>query len=101
MEFEAPPFDWIAPVELPPAHPFVACLEEASTQVLGICPPRRAFPAWTDARFFTEIAGIPAIPAFGPGLLTAIHRPNEHVSVEAIIQAAKIYALAAIAYLQA
>jgi acetylornithine deacetylase/succinyl-diaminopimelate desuccinylase-like protein len=87
-------------VEFPPTHPFVACVEEASEHVLGARPPRGAFPAWTDARFFSDIAGIPAIPAFGPGLLTAIHRPNEHVSVTAIIQAAKIYALAAVMYLR-
>jgi acetylornithine deacetylase len=101
VEFEDPPFEWIAPVEFPPAHPFVACLEEASEQVLGASPPRGAFPAWTDARFFSEIAGIPAIPSFGPGLLTVIHRPNEHVSVEAVIQAAKIYSLAAVTFLRA
>ena len=101
VEFEPPPFEWIAPMEFPPAHPLVACLEQASEQVLGARPPRAAFPAWTDARFLTEIAGIPAIPAFGPGLLTVIHRPNEHVSVKAIVEAAKIYALTAVHYLRA
>jgi acetylornithine deacetylase/succinyl-diaminopimelate desuccinylase-like protein len=101
VEFEPPPFEWIAPVEFPSEHPLVACLEEASQQVLGASPPRGAFPAWSDARFLSEIAGIPAVPAFGPGLLTVIHRPNEHVRVKAIIEAAKIYALAAVQYLQA
>jgi acetylornithine deacetylase len=100
LEFESPPLEWIAPVEFPAQHPFLEVLETAAEHVLGFRPTRGAFPAWTDARFFTEIAGIPTIPAFGPGLLTVIHRPNEYVAIEAIIEAAKIYALAAVMYLR-
>ena len=100
LEFEAPPLDWIAPVEFPTSHPFLEALETAAQRVLGFRPTKGAFPAWTDARFFRDIAGIPSIPAFGPGLLTVTHRPNEHVATDAIIEAAKIYALAAVLFLQ-
>jgi acetylornithine deacetylase/succinyl-diaminopimelate desuccinylase-like protein len=37
--------------------------------------------------------GIPVLAALGPGYLPVCHGPNEHVEVESIIEAAKIYAL--------
>jgi len=81
-------------------EPFVGILQEASERVLGKRPPLAGFPAFTDAYWFHSYAGIPSIPAFGPGLLPLAHRPNEYVSTESIIQASKIYALAALEYLE-
>ena len=80
-------------------EPFVRMLQEASQQILGRRPPLGGFPAFTDAYWFHTHAGIPSIPAFGPGLLPLAHGPNECVSIESIIQASKIYALAALKYL--
>lgn len=48
----------------------------AMDQVLGRVPPLAVFPASTDAGFLSE-AGIPSLPAFGPGTLAAAHRPHE------------------------
>jgi acetylornithine deacetylase len=98
FEFEPLPLGWIQPVEVSLDQPFVASLTTAAKQVLGFQPRLNAFPAWTDARFFAE-AGITTIPAFGPGLLTVTHMPNEHIAVESIVRASKIYALAAWSYL--
>jgi len=81
-------------------EPFVKMLQEASERVLGRRLPLGGFPAFTDAYWFHSYAGIPTIPAFGPGLLTLAHRPNEYVSTEGIVQASKIYALAALDYLE-
>jgi acetylornithine deacetylase/succinyl-diaminopimelate desuccinylase-like protein len=78
---------------------FVGILQDASERVLGRRPPLGGFPAFTDAYWFHSYSGIPSIPAYGPGLLPLAHRPNEYVSTEAIVQASKIYALAAKAYL--
>ena len=80
-------------------EPFVGILQDASEQILGRRPPLGGFPAFTDAYWFHSYAGIPAIPAFGPGLLPLAHGPNEYVSTQAIVQASKIYALAALEYL--
>ena len=101
VEFEPPPLGYIAPVIVSEEEPFVAHLRAAAEQVLGECPPLGVFPAWTDARFFDGIAGIKTIPSFGPGLLTVTHAPNEHITVESIVDACKIYALAAALYLTA
>jgi acetylornithine deacetylase/succinyl-diaminopimelate desuccinylase-like protein len=56
------------------------------------------FPGGSDGATLQHRAGIPSVPAFGPGLLPLAHNPNEHISVEAIIQAAKVYALMAFYY---
>lgn len=80
-------------------EPFVGILQAASERVLGRRPPLAGFPAFTDAFWFHSYAGIPAIPAYGPGLLPLAHGPNEYVSLEAVVQASQIYALAALEYL--
>jgi acetylornithine deacetylase len=81
-------------------EPFVGILQTVSERVLGRRPPRGGFPAFTDAFWFHSYAGIPSIPSYGPGLLPLAHGPNECVSTEAIVQASKIYALAALEYLE-
>ena len=50
-------------------------------------------PGLLEIRFYTE-RGIPAF-AYGPGLLTVSHGPNEFVPVERIVECAQVYALAA------
>lgn len=80
-------------------EPFLSILQSASRRVLGRRLPFKGFPAFTDAYWFETHLGIPSIPAFGPGLLPLAHGPNEYVATEAIVQASKMYALAALAYL--
>lgn len=99
LEFEPLPLGWIAPSEVAADHPLVPALLDASEQVLGWRPKLSAFPGGTDAAQFHLLAGIPTIPSFGPGWLNLAHGPNECVGVEAIVQAAKMYALAAAIYL--
>lgn len=99
LEFEQPPLDWMPATEVPADHPFVAAILTAAEQVLGWRPKLSAFPGGTDAAKFQGLASIPTIPSFGPGWLKLAHGPNECVGVEAIVQAAKIYALSAQTYL--
>ena len=51
-------------------------------------------PGLLETRFYAE-RGIPAF-AYGPGLLTVSHGPNEFVLVDRIVECAKIYALTAV-----
>jgi acetylornithine deacetylase len=92
---------WTPPSEIEASHPIVGALEDAAERVLGTRLPLGAFPGGTDAPFFQLGAGIPTVPSFGPGLLTVAHAPNEAISIESIVQAAKIYAVAAQTYLGA
>jgi acetylornithine deacetylase/succinyl-diaminopimelate desuccinylase-like protein len=91
--FENPPLDWIAPTEISTDHMLVTAARHASLAVLGREPPLGAFPGGTEAAVYQGRGGIPVLPAFGPGYLPVCHGPNEHVEVESIIEAAKIYAL--------
>ncbi len=50
-------------------------------------------PGLLEIRFYTE-RGIPAF-AYGPGLLTVSHGPNEFVPIDRVVQCAEIYALTA------
>lgn len=101
LTFEEPPLDWFAPSQVEADHPLVGALLDAAQQVLGRRPELSAFPGGTDAKNFQVEAGIPTIPSFGPGWLPLAHGPNECVGVEAIVQAAQMYAIAAMSYLRA
>jgi acetylornithine deacetylase/succinyl-diaminopimelate desuccinylase-like protein len=50
-------------------------------------------PGLLETRFYAE-RGVPAF-AYGPGLLTVSHGPNEFVPVDRIVECAQIYALTA------
>ena len=50
-------------------------------------------PGLLEIRFYAE-RGIPAF-AYGPGLLSVSHGPNEFVSIDRIVECAQIYALTA------
>jgi acetylornithine deacetylase len=95
LELAPPPLDWIAPTEVRPDLPIVQSLAKASEKVLGFRPPLSIFPAATDSPKFQLEAGIPTVPAFGPGMISVCHAANEWVGVKSIVQACKIYALAA------
>ena len=93
--------NWTPPAEIERSHAIVHALQAAAATVLGTSPPLGVFPGGTDAPYFSDLAGIPTVPSFGPGLLPYAHAPNEAVSTESILQAARIYALAAVRFLNA
>jgi acetylornithine deacetylase len=98
-EFEM--VNWTPPSEIDRSHAVVRALQQAAADVLGESPPLGVFPGGTDAPYFSDLAGIPTVPSFGPGLLTNAHAPNEAVPAASIVCAAKIYALAAVRFLSA
>jgi acetylornithine deacetylase len=86
--------------EISPDEPVVAALRSAATDVLGTAPDLDAFPGATDAPHFQLTAGVPCVAAFGPGMLPRAHSPNEYMAADGAAKAAKVYALAAIRYLE-
>ena len=76
------------------AHPLAQALASAIEQVTGKAPVFELCPGLLEIRWYVQ-QGIPAF-AYGPGLLTVSHRPQEFVPVENITRAALIYALTAV-----
>ncbi len=95
LEFAPPPLDWIAPTEVGHSLPIAEAIAKASHRVLGFQPPFGIYPAGTDSPHFQDTAGIPTIPSCGAGMISVCHGANEWVGVDSIVQACKIYALAA------
>jgi acetylornithine deacetylase/succinyl-diaminopimelate desuccinylase-like protein len=89
---------WVDPVAFPNGHSLAAALQQACRTVLRHVPPARCYPAGTDAPWFVA-AGVPTIPAFGPGRLPLAHSPNEWVEIASIFACARIYALTALNFL--
>jgi len=92
------PLGYIKPTEVSADEPFVQILRDIGTEVLSFTPDLGACLGWTDLRFFDEI-GIKTIPGFGPGLTSVNHSTKEYVEIKSLIEALKIYSLAACSYL--
>ena len=71
--------------------PVGRALAHAVEQVTGRTPQFEMCPGLLEIRFYAE-RGIPAF-AYGPGLLTVSHGPNEFVPVEKVVDCAAVYAL--------
>lgn len=66
-------------------------LSQSIRTVTGREAPFEMCPGLLEIRFYAE-RGIPAF-AYGPGLLTVSHGPNEFVPIQNIVQCAAVYAL--------
>jgi len=82
----------------PKGDPFAAILSRHIASVTGKEPVFEMCPGLLETRFYAA-RGIPAF-AYGPGLLTVSHGPNEFVPIRNIAQCALIYALTAAATLR-
>src|SRR6266436_5321851 len=69
-------------------------LSRSIRAVTGDAPRFEMCPGQLEIRFYAA-QGIPAY-AYGPGLLSVAHGPNEYVDLRNVIESAAIYALAAI-----
>ena len=73
-------------------------LSRSAQYVTGAVPSFEMCPGLLETRFYAA-TGIPAY-AYGPGLLSVAHRPNEYVDLRKMIDCAAIYALAALEMLE-
>jgi len=78
------------PLDLAADHPLVRTLAETVGAVTGRPAAIGRFQAFTDAAVL-QAAGTPAV-VFGPGDLALAHTDEEHVAVDALHAAARIYA---------
>jgi acetylornithine deacetylase len=86
--------------EIAPDHPLVALCGQCIQQVCGRVPLVKGEPYGSDLRLLINGAGIPAL-LLGPGDIACAHMPDERLSVAELLQAARIYILLALRYLQA
>jgi succinyl-diaminopimelate desuccinylase len=76
-----------------PDRPLASTLARQITAVTGKQPAFEMCPGLLETRFYAAL-GIPAY-AYGPGLLTVSHGPNEFVPLRNLTECALIYALTA------
>jgi succinyl-diaminopimelate desuccinylase len=92
VEFEPEPRAWLPATEVTEDAAIVRAAKAALEEVLGNAPSISVFPGTTDAAWLQGLAGIPTLPAVGPGLLEHAHRADESLSLVALRAAADIYA---------
>ena len=76
-----------------PQEPLGLALSRHAASVTGKAPAVEMCPGLLETRFYMA-RGIPAF-AYGPGLLTVSHGPDEFIPIRNISQCAAIYALTA------
>ncbi len=89
------PHHWPA-YNTPIDHSICQTVARAHEDALGQPAAFQGFAAVDDATYL-ERSGIPSI-SFGPGNIMDCHAVNEHVAVEEVIKACKVYAATAIAW---
>jgi len=98
FQYRMEEMDFAEASEVDPEVEIVKIGVQAIEKVMGKKPPLRAFSGFTDSRFYINQCHIPTL-IFGPGDTSQIHTVDESVEVEALIQAAHIYAWIVINYL--
>jgi len=82
------------PVATSPEEPVVQCFCEAVAEVVGERPVPKGVNYYTDAAVFAPALNAPMVIC-GPGDPKLAHQPNEYVEVTKLVEAAKIFTLAA------
>jgi acetylornithine deacetylase len=98
FQYRMEEIDFAESSEVDPEEEIIKIGVEAIQEVMGKKPLLRAFSGFTDSRFYINQCHIPTL-VFGPGDTNQIHTTDESVEVDALVQAAHIYALILINYL--
>jgi acetylornithine deacetylase/succinyl-diaminopimelate desuccinylase-like protein len=91
LRFDEPPRDWLPGTGVSREHPLASAARTAFRTVLGFVPPESVYPATTDAAWLHGLAGIPTLPAFGPGLLLRAHGADEYVDVPSLARSTELF----------
>jgi len=83
----------VHPVMAPADAPVVAATARAVERVLGRPPALVASPGTYDQKHIDRIGRLKNCIAYGPGILTLAHQPDEWVGVEDMVQSAQVMAL--------
>ncbi len=84
--------------EIAAGHPLVELCRQCMCDLSGREPEIEGAPYGSDLRLLVNQGGMPAL-LFGPGDVRVAHMPDERVMVAEVIEAARVYMLAALRYL--
>lgn len=84
----------VHPTRTPEDSPLIPALQRALQRVLGRGGELVASPGTYDHKHVARIAGVPHCVAYGPGILDLAHQPDEYCSIEDLVNATKVIALA-------
>jgi len=90
---------WAPTAEIDQNHPVVKSCIKAAEAILNFKPEKAGVPFVADSCYIVDKLKIPTISSFGPGYIKLAHGPDEYVDIKAIIDSAKIYAIAALSFL--
>ena len=85
--------------EIPHDHPLTQLCSRCVQDVTGRTPEIKGEPYGSDLRLLVNLGNMPAL-LVGPGDVVYAHMPDERVETAQLIQAARIYILAALRYLR-
>jgi len=98
FQYRMEEIDFAEPAEIDPDEEIVKIGVGAIQTVTGRIPMLKGFSGFTDSRFYVNQCHIPTL-IFGPGGVNQSHTTDESVEVDALVQAAHIYALILVDYL--
>lgn len=84
----------VHPVRTPEDSPLVAALGRGIREVVGREAAHIASPGTYDHKHVARIAGVEHCVAYGPGILDLAHQPDEWCSIEDLVNATRVIALA-------
>jgi succinyl-diaminopimelate desuccinylase len=87
-----------APVETPADHPAVGLFSAAVLEATGRSPAPKGTRYFTDGVVLAPALNAPLLIC-GPGAPGLAHQPNEYVEIEKLLEAVRIYILAAMRFL--
>lgn len=96
LKLEMRVLDRVDPAYTTETEEIVEAVKSAIGKVLNLSPRIGALTGFTDMRWFKEL--MPTV-LYGPGSMSQAHVSNEYVAVEALLTAAKVYALTTMKFL--
>jgi acetylornithine deacetylase/succinyl-diaminopimelate desuccinylase family protein len=98
FQYRMEEIDFAEPSEVDPDEEIIRIGVGAIQGVTGKRPMLKGFSGFTDSRFYVNQCDIPTL-IFGPGGVDQSHTTDESVEVDALVQAARIYAMILMDYL--
>jgi succinyl-diaminopimelate desuccinylase len=83
--------------EIDPSHPLARAVAAAHARVYGARPPLGGVPGSTDGTILARDRGVPVV-VYGPGDKWLPHQPDEHVDLDEVARAARVYIIAALGF---